>query len=148
MKRRDFIVVLGAVIFRSAARTQQPGRRIIGYLSIGSHDKTSNAWAAFLQGMIEAGCIDGQNVCFDIQVAAGQYDRLPAPAAVSPIAMFPSSLRLTWFPPIGKGSRVEQPAIVFETGIDPVKDGLVCQPSRRKAHGCVALRRRARSKTA
>jgi hypothetical protein len=78
MRRRDFIVVLGAVTFRSAARARQPGMQVVGYLHCGSHDPASSAWAAFLQGMREVGYIEGRNVSFEIQSAADQYDRLPA----------------------------------------------------------------------
>ena len=58
MRRRDFIVVLGAVTFLSAARAQQPGTQIVGILNSGSSHHS--AWAAFLQGMREVGYIEGQ----------------------------------------------------------------------------------------
>jgi putative ABC transport system substrate-binding protein len=67
-----------AVTFRSTARAQHPGTQIVGYLNAGSHDPSSSAWAAFLQGMREVGYIEAQNVSFEIHSAAGQYDRLPA----------------------------------------------------------------------
>jgi putative ABC transport system substrate-binding protein len=72
MRRRDFIVVLGAVTFRSAARAQQLGRQIVGYLTSGS---ISSVGPAFRQGMREVGYIEGQNVSFEIQSAADQYNR-------------------------------------------------------------------------
>ena len=43
MRRRDFIVVLGAVTYRSAARAQQPGTQIVGFLNTRSHDPSSGA---------------------------------------------------------------------------------------------------------
>src|SRR5215471_8106181 len=125
MTRRDFIVVLGAVTLRSAARAQQPRRQIVGYLNAGSHDSTSSAWAAFLQGMREVGYIEGQNVSFEIHSAAGQYDRLPALAkslvdrhvsvivAQDVVSAHAAKAATSTIP------------IVFESGIDPVKDGLV-----------------------
>src|SRR5215472_13965371 len=76
MRSRDFIVVLGAVTFRSAVRAQQPGAQIVGIL--GTYNLTPSEWAAFLQGMREIGYIEGQSVSFEIQSAAYQYDRLPA----------------------------------------------------------------------
>ena len=53
MRRRDFIVMLGAVTFRSAARAQQPSTQIVGILNTGSHEP--GAWSAFLQGIREVG---------------------------------------------------------------------------------------------
>ena len=116
MRRRDFIVVLGAVTFRSAARAQPAATQIIGFLS-GSDDPTSSAWAAFQQGMREVG--------FEIQSAEDQYDRLPALA---------QSLVDRHVSVIVAGDVVSARAakaatstipIVFLSGIDPVKDGLV-----------------------
>jgi len=48
MRRRDFIVVLGAVAFRSAARAPT---QIVGYLNSGSHNPASSAWVG---GEVEA----------------------------------------------------------------------------------------------
>ena len=125
MRRRDFIVVLGAVTFRSVARTQQPSTKIVGLLNAGSYDTTSSAWAAFLQGMREAGYIEGQSVSFEVQAAAGQYDQLPTLAkslvdrhvsvivAADVVCAHAAKAATSTIP------------IVFESGIDPVKDGLV-----------------------
>jgi putative ABC transport system substrate-binding protein len=125
MRRRDFIVVLGAVTFRSAARAQQPGTQIVGFLHSGSHYPASSAWAAFLQAMREVGYIEGQNVSFEIQSAVGQYERLPPLAkslvdrhvsvivAIDVVAAHAAKAATSTIP------------IVFESGIDPVKDGLV-----------------------
>jgi putative ABC transport system substrate-binding protein len=124
MRRRDFIVVLGAVIFPSVARAQQPGTQIVGFLS-GSHDPSSSEAAAFGQSMREVGYIEGQNVSFEIKDAAFQYDRLPALAkslvdrhvsvivAVDVVAARAARAATSTIP------------IVFLSGIDPVKDGLV-----------------------
>ena len=125
MRRRDFIVVLGAVTLRSAARAQQPGKQTVGYLNSASGLPSSSPWAAFLQGMKQVGYIEGENVSFDIQSAADQYDRLPALAGglsgrhVSVIvAADVVSARAA------KAATSTIP-IVFLSGIDPVKDGLV-----------------------
>jgi putative ABC transport system substrate-binding protein len=124
MRRRDFIVLLGAITFRSAARAQQPGRQIVAFLS-GSHDPTSSEAAAFRQGVREVGYIEGQNVSFERQDAAFQYDRLPALAkslvdrhvsvivAADVVSAHAAKAATSTIP------------IVFLSGIDPVKDGLV-----------------------
>ena len=123
MRRRDFIVVLGAVMFRSAARAQQSGTQIVGILNSGLRDPTSEP--TFLQGMREVGYINGQNVSVEEQAAADQYDRLPALAkslvdrhvsviVVSDVVAAHAAKAATSTIPI-----------VFQSGIDPVKDGLV-----------------------
>ena len=125
MRRRDFIVMLGAVALRSAARAQQPGTQIVGYLHSGLHDPASSGWALFLQGMRDVGYIEGQNVSFEIQSAEDQYDRLPALAkslvdhhvsvivAVDVVTAHAAKAATSTIP------------IVFISGVDPVKEGLV-----------------------
>src|SRR5215469_7747269 len=129
MRRRDFIVLLGAATFRSPARAQQPGTQIIGYLAAQFppqlRNSGSSAPSAFLQGMREVGYIEGHNFSFEMQSAADQYDRLPALAkslvdrhvsvivAADVVSAHAAKAATSTIP------------IVFESGIDPVKDGLV-----------------------
>ena len=125
MRRRDFIVVLGAVAFGSAARAQQRGAQIVGYLLSGPHDPASSPWAAFLKGMREVGYIEGQNVFFEIHSAVGQYDRLPALAQSlvdRHVSVIVAGDVVSAHVAMAATSTIP---IVFETGIDPVKDGLV-----------------------
>jgi len=75
--------------------------------------------------MRDVGYIEGQNVSFEIQSAADQYDRLPALAkslvdrhvsvivAADVVCAHAAKAATSTIP------------IVFESGIDPVKDGLV-----------------------
>jgi putative ABC transport system substrate-binding protein len=124
MRRRDFIVVLGAVTFRSAARAQQAGTLpIVGFLS-GSRDPSPNEAAAFRQGMREVG-IEGQNVSFEIQDAAFQYDRLPALAKTLVDRHVSVIVALDVVAAHAANAATSTIPIVFLSGIDPVKDGLV-----------------------
>jgi putative tryptophan/tyrosine transport system substrate-binding protein len=123
MRRRDFIVVLAAVTFRSAARAQQPGTQIVGILNSGS--SYHSAWAAFLQGMREVGYIEGQNVSFEEQAAADQYDQLPTLAK----SLVNRHVSVIVVPDVVSAHAAKAATstipIVFLSGIDPVKDGLV-----------------------
>ena len=64
MRRRDFIAGLGsAAAWPVAAQAQQPAMPMIGYLGAQSADVDyKNATVPFLQGLKEAGYVDGQNV--------------------------------------------------------------------------------------
>jgi hypothetical protein len=54
---------------------------VIGFLRSTSIERSAHLVAAFLQGLKEAGYVEGQNVSIVYRSAEGQYDRLPALAA-------------------------------------------------------------------
>jgi len=129
MRRRDFITVLaGATAWMSAARGQEP-RHVIGHLS-GRSDVVPGALPAFYQGLKETGFVEGRDISIEFRWADGHYDRLPTLAAelvdrhVSVIfAMdLPSAFA-------AKAATKTVP-IVFLTGADPIKVGLVETLSR------------------
>jgi putative ABC transport system substrate-binding protein len=83
IRRREFIAGLGsAAAMTFAARAQQPTVPVIGYLGAQSADddyKSLNV--RFLQGLKEAGYVEGQNVAIEYRWAENEYDRLSLLAA-------------------------------------------------------------------
>jgi putative ABC transport system substrate-binding protein len=126
MQRRDFITLLGgATAWPIAARGQQP-MPVIGVLDGNSpSDATANV-AALLQGLHEAGYVEGQNVKLEYLWGEGQNDRLLAlaadlvrrrVAAIVAAGGTPSTLA-------AKAATSTIP-IVFVSTTDPVEAGLV-----------------------
>ena len=130
MRRRDFLTVLaGATACASTAHGQDP-RRVIGVLSSMSHDSYPGTEDAFVKGLKEAGFVEGQNISIDWRWAQGQYDRLPS--LTSELASRSVAVIVCFDAPAAFAAKAATRTIpiVFVTGADPVKTGLVDSFSR------------------
>jgi putative tryptophan/tyrosine transport system substrate-binding protein len=125
MRRREFITLLaGATVWPTVARAQTKPA-LVGWLNVRPRARAAAA-EGFVEGLRDAGFVEGQNLTIDYRSADGQFDRLPALAAelverkVSVLAA-PGGMANA---AAAKGATSTIP-IVFMIGSDPVELGLV-----------------------
>jgi putative tryptophan/tyrosine transport system substrate-binding protein len=132
MRRRDFITLLGgaAAACPLAARAQQAGMPVIGYLSPGTPNERDVALAPFHKGLSEMGFVEGRNVAIEFRYAQNDVKRLPELAAdlirrrVAVIVANGGNATLAVKP------LTSTIPIVFAAAGDPVELGLVASLAR------------------
>ena len=133
MRRRGFIVLIAVAATAAplVVRAQQSRARMIGFLRTTSAEDSAPLVAAFRRGLNETGYSEGQNVAIEYRWAEGRYDRVPGLIAdlirndvAVIVAVGGDSTGLA-----AKAATDTIP-IVFISGSDPVRNGLVASLNR------------------
>jgi putative ABC transport system substrate-binding protein len=133
MRRRKFIKLIGgaAVAWPLAARAQQPGMPVIGFLHSASPDPYASQVDAFRQSLKETGYVEGQNVAIEYRWAENDTARLPKLA--EELAQRPVSVIVAGGSPasaLAAKSVTAKIPIVFMNAADPVAINLVSSFNR------------------
>jgi putative ABC transport system substrate-binding protein len=133
LRRREFITLLGSgsafATFPPVSRAQQPSMPVVGLLNSGAADRSSHLVAAFRSGLGEVGYVEGRNIVIDYRFAENQNERLPALAA-DLIGRRVSVIVGNHNAALAAKAATATVPIVFTSGSDPVRDGLVASLNR------------------
>ena len=134
MRRREFITLLGgaAAALPLSVRAQQPAMPLVGYLSTGTPQTDAEPYLIpFRQGLNALGYIEDRNVTIEYRWAEFKNERLRELAAdligrsVAVIATIGGTP-----PALAAKAMTSTIPIIFYSGIDPVKSGLIASFNR------------------
>jgi putative tryptophan/tyrosine transport system substrate-binding protein len=130
MRRREFIAGLGGAAAWPVVAWAQPQRPVIGHLSASTQGHDSQSVERFLEGLRQTGFVEGSNVTIEYRWANDDGARLPS-LATDLVRRNVAAIVATGIP-AAKAAKAATDTIpiVFITGADPVKLGLVASLSR------------------
>src|SRR5262245_13761268 len=127
MRRREFISLIGGVAatWPLAALAQQSAIPTIGFLRSTLPDASTDLLVALRKGLKETGYVEGQNLTIEYRWAEIRHERLSALAAdlvrQRCVVIIAGGIDAAF---AAKAATATTP-IIFTTGVDPVRNGLV-----------------------
>ena len=133
MRRREFITLMaGSAAWPFTAQAQQPVMPVVGYLSTGTPQSDAEPYLIpFRQGLNTLGYVEGRYVAIEYRWAEFKNERLPELAgdlirrSVAVIATIGGTP-----PALAAKAMTSTIPIIFYSGIDVVKSGLVASLNR------------------
>ena len=132
MKRREFITLVGgaAAAWPLAARGQQSGLPVVGYLNLGSPESDASRLTGLRRGLNQSGYIEGRNFVIEYRWAGNQAGQLSALAADLVKVGVNVIVAAGVLPARAAKATTTSIPIVFSVGADPVQFGLVASLNR------------------
>jgi len=130
MRRREFITLIGSAAAWPLTTHAQSAMPVVGFINSGWSGKPYPPVSAFVNGLAEAGFVEGRNVTIEFRWAEGNFERLPA--LVSDLVHRKVSVIAATSSPAAVAAKAANTTIpiVFTTGGDPVRMGLVSSLAR------------------
>jgi putative ABC transport system substrate-binding protein len=129
MQRREFFSLIGGAAVLPFAAHAQEKMPIIAIFNAGKASTQVKNLAALRDGLKQAGFLEGRNLAIEQHWAENQYDRLPQ-MAEQVVAQKPAVIVSNSLAAVRATAITRTIPIVFTTGSDPVRDGLVESLSR------------------
>jgi putative ABC transport system substrate-binding protein len=132
MRRREFITLIGgAAAWPLAARAQQPGMPVIGFVNTGTAAANTPYVALFRQTLNEAGFIEGRNVAIEFRWAETRPERY-TPLITDLVQRRVAVILAGGGSPLALAAKAATTTIpiVFMIGADPIEVGLVLSLNR------------------
>src|SRR5262245_23478876 len=126
MRRREFIVGLGAASSPVLARAQQPAMPLVGWLGVGaSPEDARDSITGVKQGLADFGFIEDRNFAFESRFADYHPERLPGLAADLVRRRVALIVTPNMAATLAAKAATDTIPITFMMGSDPVAFGIV-----------------------